>query len=383
MSEEIRENLNPKEFETAVTSGDDFAPKKSAKPEKPQKTKAHRMTKEEKQAAREAAKNKSKAQKAWEDSIVANKRVKREEINRKLKKAMLILLTFSLALTSTVYVMLLFIDANNVRITATNTIDKAITMSFDKVNWTPYLDVDGPDNMWNISYNPDYKTTIIPPSKEKVSKALIDGAEQGLVGGNHSAQNLIEFCFYVRNASEILVPYTMEMSLESNDKGLEDSMRVMWAMHVIGTDADRADRPQTQVNVYASLSEDARLAYNNGVEKIAYPAGVEMWSAEQMEKFDIQGQVLNYQGAYEPWKNPTDVNGNVLYADFDHFCRTTGFEDTTPFANDEFVLQDQSYLDISEMVCVYVCVWIEGSDLDCTDNALDGYVTLSIKFTTI
>ena len=73
MSEEIRENLNPKEFETAVTSGDDFAPKKSAKPEKPQKTKAHRMTKEEKQAAREAAKNKSKAQKAWEDSIVANK----------------------------------------------------------------------------------------------------------------------------------------------------------------------------------------------------------------------------------------------------------------------------------------------------------------------
>ncbi|MBO7326471.1 MAG: hypothetical protein J6U74_03060, partial [Clostridia bacterium] len=161
MTEEIRENLNLPENDTAEMSSDDFAPEntqkeKPAKSEKPKKTKAHRMSKEEKQAAREAAKNKSKAQKAWEDSIVANKRVKREEINRRLKKAMLILLIFSLAVTSTVYVMLLFIDANNVRITASNTIDKAITMSVDKVNWTPYLDVDGPDTMWHNSYNLNY-----------------------------------------------------------------------------------------------------------------------------------------------------------------------------------------------------------------------------------
>lgn len=62
----------------------------------------------------------SPLEKEWEDSIVASKKVKREEMRRKLKRAMLILLVFSLITTSVVYIMLLFVQENNIRITASN-----------------------------------------------------------------------------------------------------------------------------------------------------------------------------------------------------------------------------------------------------------------------
>lgn len=390
MSEEIRENLNPEEIDAPEMSGEDFAPEKPAKPakpEKPKKTKAHRMTKEEKQEAREAAKNKSKAQKAWEDSIVANKRVKREEINRKLKKAMLILLIFSLALTSTVYIMLLFIDENNVRITATNTIDKSISLSFDRENWTPYLDVDGPDNMWNISYNPSYHTDVIPKNKAEITALLQNSAEaepgsEDFIGGNKSKPNVIEFYFYLRNTCEVTVPYTYEMSLEANENGLEDSLRIMWATHVIGVDADKEDRPQTTINCYASLSTDERMAFNEGVEKIAYPAGAERFTSEQFEYYE-NGKVYNeLTGTYDLMDEELrDGAGKYIYADPMAYLEATGFVDTTPFYNDDLVIRDASYLDPAETACIYVCIWIEGSDLDCTDTAIGGYVTLSIKFT--
>ena len=407
MSEEIRENLNLPESDTAEMSGEDFAtenlyapemdapemdapkadkPKKSekpAKPEKPTKTKAHRMTKEEKKEAREAAKNKSKAQKAWEDSIVANKRVKREEINRKLKKAMLIILIFSLLITSTVYIMLLFIDENNVRITATSDIQKSISMSVDGKNWTPYLDIDGPDNMWNISYNPDYDTETIPPNIAELEKYLQENAEGYTAGGNKSQPYLISFCFYLRNTSKTMVPYSYEMHLEANDKGLENSMRVMWSTHVIGNNAEREDRPQTQTNIYAALSSDERLAWNEGVELVAYPANSDSWTAEQLEYYYNGMSYNDYSKTYEPFDEELkDGKGNYKYDNPIVFLNTTGYINTIPFYNDEYVIKDTSYLDMNEMACIYVCVWIEGSDFDCTDKALDGYVTLSIKFAT-
>lgn len=360
---------------------------KAEQAEKPKKVKAHRMTKEEKAAAREAAKNKSKRQKEWEDSLVANKRVKREELKRKMKRAMLILLVFSLILTSVVYIMLLFIDENNIRITASSKDDKSISLSFDKITWTPYLDVDGPDNMWNISYNPVYKLDEVP-SLGEIEVKLAD-AELGQVGGNHSAENVIEFCFYMRNNSDVAVPYGFEMLLESNDKGLEDCMRVIWANHIIGTDPNREDRPQTTINCYASLSSDPRLSYNKvgangieyeqgGVEKIAYPQGSETFTEEQLKMYE-QGKVLGYNG---DWKdvNLKDGQGNDVYNSVNEFLSATGYVDTTPFYSEDYVLHEESYLDVGEMLCVYVCIWIEGSDFDCVDSALGGYITLSITF---
>lgn len=360
---------------------------KAEQAEKPKKVKAHRMTKEEKAAAREAAKNKSKRQKEWEDSLVANKRVKREELKRKMKRAMLILLVFSLILTSVVYIMLLFIDENNIRITASSKDDKSISLSFDKITWTPYLDVDGPDNMWNISYNPVYKLDEVP-SLGEIEVKLAD-AELGQVGGNHSAENVIEFCFYMRNNSDVAVPYGFEMLLESNDKGLEDCMRVIWANHIIGTNPNREDRPQTTINCYASLSSDPRLSYNKvgangieyeqgGVEKIAYPQGSETFTEEQLKMYE-QGKVLGYNG---DWKdvNLKDGQGNDVYNSVNEFLSATGYVDTTPFYSEDYVLHEESYLDVGEMLCVYVCIWIEGSDFDCVDSALGGYITLSITF---
>ncbi len=387
MADEILENQIP-ESESAPETPSEPQKEKKEKAEKPKKTKAHRMTKEEKAAAREAAKNKSRAQKEWEDSLVANKRVKREELKRKLKRALLILLVFSLILTSVVYIMLLFIEQNNIRITASSKEDKSISLSFDKLTWTPFLDVDGPDNMWNISYNPVYKLDDIP-TKSEIALSLQD-AELGLIGGNHSKENVIEFCFYLRNNSEFAVPYSFEMHLESNDKGLEDCMRVMWANHFIGTNADKEDRPQTTINCYASLSEDPRLSYNTvgangmtyeggGVEKIAYPQGSELFTIEQLMMYE-QGKVLGYNNVYKDI-NLNDGSGNQVYTSVEHYLEETGYVNTTPFYSDDYVMREESYLDIGEMLCVYVCIWIEGSDFECVDSALGGYITLSITFT--
>lgn len=395
MAEEINQNQIPEMDENLTEAS---APEKADKPEKkadkakkaekPKKVKAHRMTKEEKAAAREAAKNKSRAQKEWEDSLVAHKRVKREEMKRKMKRAMLILLVFSLILTSVVYIMLLFIEENNIRITASSKEEKSISLSFDKVTWTPYLDVDGPENMWNISYNPVYKLDDIPTLGE-INAMLID-AESGQIGGNHSAENVIEFCFYLRNNSDVAVPYTFEMLLESNDKGLEDCMRVIWANHYIGTNPDREDRPETSINCYASLSKDPRMEYNTlggngieyeggGVEKIAYPQGSETFTQEQLIMYE-QGKTLGYNGQYKDI-NLNGPTGEPMYPSIANYLEETGYVNTTPFFSDEYVFHEESYLDVGEMLCVYVCIWIEGSDFECVDSALGGYITLSITFT--
>lgn len=123
--------------------------------DKPQKS--AKSAKGGKKSAAAARKEQSRLKKEWEESIVASKKVKQEEIRRKVKRAMLIMLVFSLIVTSIVYVMLLFIQENNIRITANNrNKEKSISLSMDNSFWTPYLNADGPDQMWNVSYDPRY-----------------------------------------------------------------------------------------------------------------------------------------------------------------------------------------------------------------------------------
>ena len=140
--------------------------------------------------------------------------------------------------------------------------------------------------------------------------------------------------------------------------------------------------PQTQTTVYAARSEDERLQWNDGVEMIAYPAGSDRWTGEQLEYYHSGMSYNEYSKTYEPFDEELkDGAGNYKYDNPTVFLNTTGYISTKAFASEDFVLQETSYLDTSEMACIYVCVWIEGSDFDCTDQALDGYVTLSIKFT--
>ena len=59
---------------------------------------------------------------------------------------------------------------------------------------------------------------------------------------------------------------------------------------------------------------------------------------------------------------------------------TNGFKDTIPFASNDKIFEYESYLVPEEVVRFVVVVWIEGSDFDCNDEALDSYVSLGIDF---
>lgn len=400
MAEDVNTEMNSEVAEQAVSD----EAEKSAKPEKaekPKKTKAHRMTKEEKEAAREAQKEKSRRQKEWEDSLVANKRVKREETRRKFKRALLILLVFSLILTSVVYVMLLFIEENNIRITASSKSDKSIELSFDRDNWSPFLDVKGPENMWNVSYDPTYEQgdVLTLSAIEGKLRAYAENPSENAISGNHSRSNIIEFCFFLRNSGSETVAYTSEMLLSSNEEGLEDAIRVAWGEGYYGTNAEQPDRAQYSVVCYAAPSDREELKFSTvdgngnvyeagGVEKIAYPVWTSgSWdsatnkpcTAEQLQNYE-QGLVYNPTSGNYTEVSLLDKKGNQIYDNAEAYLRATGYENTVPFVGDDCVLNKTSYLNAGETLCVYVAIWIEGSDFDCGDTAIDGYVTLSINF---
>lgn len=402
MADEINNEINPEVNETESANVESKSPDKSDKADKPKKIKAHRMTKEEKAAAREAQKEKSRRQKEWEDSIVANKRVKREETRRKLKRALLILLVFSLILTSVVYVMLLFIEENNIRITASSKDDKSIELSFDRDNWSPFLDVKGPEEMWNISYDPTYKQGDVPTlaTIEQKLRSYEENPSENEIAGNHSRSNVIEFCFFLRNSGSERVEYKAEMLLSSNDEGLEDAIRVAWGEGYYGTNAEQPDRAQYNVRCYAAPSDREVLAYNKtdgrgnvyeqgGVEKIAYPVWTSgSWDSaknppcttENLQKYEEGLEWNSVTGNYQSVSLKGE-DGKDKYATAEEYLLATGYENTVPFLGDDCVLNETSYLNAGETLCVYIAIWIEGSDFDCGDSAIDGYVTLSINFT--
>lgn len=405
MADEVNNEINSDVNETVADGAENTAEKsdkKAEKAEKPKKIKAHRMTKEEKEAAREAQKEKSRRQKEWEDSLVANKRVKREETRRKFKRALMVLLVFSLILTSVVYIMLLFIEENNIRITASSKNDKSIELSFDRDNWSPFLDVKGPEDMWNVSYDPTYEQgdVLTLSAIESKLRAYAENPDQNAISGNHSRSNIIEFCFFLRNSGSERVQYNAEMLLSSNDEGLEDAIRVAWGEGFYGTNAEQPDRAQYDVRCYAAPSDREVLSFSQtdgkgnvyeqgGVEKIAYPAWTSgKWDSatkapcteEQLQKYE-QGLVLNtVTGNYQE-VSLLDKKGEQIYDTANDYLLATGYQNTIPFVGNDCVFDDVSYLNAGETLCVYVAIWIEGSDFDCGDNAIDGYVTLSINFT--
>ena len=153
---ESQETSNPAEQneEVAQSNNAENAEKEGKKGKKDKKS-----AKENAKAERESLSAKEKAQKEWEDSIIANKRVKRELTRKKVTRVLALILVLSLLLTSVVYVMLLFIEENSIRITATSKDERTISLSSDGDIWAPKLNVDGPDDMWNISYNSEYEDT--------------------------------------------------------------------------------------------------------------------------------------------------------------------------------------------------------------------------------
>lgn len=192
--------------------------------------------------------------KEWEDSIVASKKVKREEMRRKLKRAMLILLVFSLITTSVVYVMLLFVQENNIRITASNrNKEKSISLSMDNDFWTPYLNADGPEHMWNISYDVRYKTEQLDTIAKVAEMLEADEVQLGTQNG----EQFIRFVFMLKNTGNEAAHINYEMTLEFDKHKLHDAVRVMWGQSFKNETVEL--EKNTDVEIYAALSKTSVL----------------------------------------------------------------------------------------------------------------------------
>ncbi len=356
MSEEQTQNTNTQDNEDIVEPTEQVGsePQKSAK-----------KGKGDKKSAKDAQKEQSRLKKEWEDSIVASKKVKREETRRKLKRAMLILLVFSLIVTSVVYVMLLFIEENSVRITASsNNKDKSISLSIDNEYWTPYLNVGGPKYLKDLSYNAIYDREPIDKIEHVRELLNADSVETGSLHGNE----FIRFSFMLKNTGTQPALVSYEMSLEFDDHKLHDAVRVMWGQSFKSDYDPEGAESRSDVKIYASLSNNPRLAStainadrtaeDGYLEYVAYPVG--------SDKNDFS--LARYEN--ETIAEPADRAKAV----------EEGYFAATPFESDSYIFQREETLAVGDIMYCYVCIWIEGSDFDCVDSKLGGYCKLGLSF---
>ena len=351
------EQTTPAEEKTEQAVDSEVKAEKSAKPDNGGK-----------KSAASAKKEQSRLKKEWEDSIVASKKVKREEMRRKLKRAMLIMLVFSLIVTSIVYIMLLFIQENNIRITATNrNNEKSISLSMDNDFWTPYLNADGPDDMWNVSYDPRYLKEKIDTMGEVAD--MLESEEFPL--GSQNGEQYIRFTFMLRNTSNESAHINYEMTLEFDQHNLHDAVRVMWGQSFKNSADVESPSKNTEVSIYAALSHSERLAGSRinrdrtseqgYLEYVAYPGPFTQ---------DVRpGQKYYYVKDYE------SANQATIGEDANN-----GFIAANPFDSDEFVFQREVDMERGDIMYCYVCIWLEGSDFDCVDERLGGYCKIGLNF---
>lgn len=341
-----------------------------------------KSTKENAKAERESLSAKEKAQKEWEESIIANKRVKRELTRKKVTKALALILILSLLLTSVVYVMLLFIEENSVRITATSKDERTISLSDNGDIWTPKLNVDGPDFMWNISYNSEYEDMKVSeqtvPSYESylemITSTSLDQSITGML--SKKSDYFIAFSFMLRNTSDLMtenIDFAIRMYVDSSKQkrrhGLVDAIRIMW-IEEYGNIAEHI-QDEKHSGVYATASTNEEVInmqyqlFNMTDEDGNRPTSVpEKWAYPSKMVNDAKRTLdLSYE-----W-TPEDVQN--------------GFKDTIPFASSDTVFEYGSYLVPEEVVRFVVVVWIEGSDFECNDDALESFVSLGIDFTVL
>lgn len=376
MSEQDKNNVQAENtaVEEKSESASQSAPQATvSSQDKPQKS--AKSAKGGKKSAAAAKKEQSRLKKEWEDSIVASKKVKQEEIRRKVKRAMLIMLVFSLIVTSIVYVMLLFIQENNIRITANNrNKEKSISLSMDNSFWTPYLNADGPDQMWNVSYDPRYTfvTEKIDSIAQVVERLEADSVELGTLNG----EQYIRFTFMLKNTGNEQAHINYEMTLEFDKHALHDAIRVMWGQSFKNESEELENN--TSVDIYAALSRNERLAGSNinakgdgtfrtaeegYIEYVSYP-GV---FTSQVNKNDPYYYVKNFENSLTTIEQRAEERKNGFFA-------------TTPFYSDEFVFQREVDMEKGDIMYCYVSIWLEGSDFECIDDRLGGYCKIGLNF---
>ena len=382
MSEQQQNNVQTDESQ--VSGAEQAVAEQSAEQSAPDKSaKSAKNAKSGKKSARDAKKEQSRLRKEWEESIVASKKVKQEENRRKLKRAMLILLVFSLIVTSIVYLMLLFIQENNVRITASsNNREKSISLSLDNDYWTPYINANGPEHMWDVSYNKVYGWEQLDTMAEVKQMLQADQVELGEMNG----EKFIRFTFMLKNTGTDVALIDYEMTLGYDKYDLQNAVRVMWGESFKNETLD--ETKSTNVLIYASLSDNQRLYGTNAnfwregdtvngepipnekigtrrtkedgfIEYVAYPVG------SDNAGFDL----IDYE--------------NDMYSDTDKYASALegGYFATTPFYDKDYVFKRQTVLEKGDIMYCYVCIWLEGSDFDCVDARLGGFCKIGLNFT--
>lgn len=351
-------------------SNDENLQKDKAPKEKPQKP-----TKEEKKAQKQKEKEKAKAQKEWEEGISKNKRVKAEERRKKVRRAMLVLLVFSMITTSVVYSTLLFVEENNVRITATsNDAEKGLALSMDNSLWTPYLNGKGPESMADISYNKLIDGGNHPWDMNEVVDIL--NSDDPLVG-NRDEDSYIAFMFLLKNTSPSEALVQCEMGVDVVEEfGLENACRVMW-----GTAYSR--HPESSVRVFSTLSNNEKLkdlkinkertAEDGYLEYCSYP----YTRGGEYIAFDENGEQIEFEN-FDEYEAYLDEDEN-RWAE----AEGNGYFACEPFLSDEYVFQDIVELDKGEIMYCYIQIWLEGSDYDCVDAATRGKVKMNLNFTVV
>lgn len=350
-------------------------PKKKDNLKKDKGQKQDKLTKDEKKARKQAAKDEKKAQKEWEEQIAQNKRVKAEERRKKVKRAMLVILVFALISTSVVYSTLLFIEENNVRITATsNNVDKSIALSIDGETWTPYLNGRGPENMSDITYYGLFENESHPWTKEEVYEILL--SENPLLG-NRNEDNYIAFMFLLKNTSNESAYVACSMNFEVEvDMGLQNATRVMWGKSF-------SKRGESEIRIFGTTSKNNKLAslkINEGrteedgyLENVAYPYNRDKKIVYREEGAEEDTVFSSYK-EYEEF-----LTEKGLWEE----AEKNGYFACEPFKDSEYVFKEEVELEKGEIMYCYVQIWIDGTDYDCTDMAASGKVKMGLDFTVV
>ncbi len=314
------------------------------------KGKTPKLSSAEKKAKKKESKILEKEYKSWENSIVANKKVKRELGLRRMRKFMLLLLIFSLVVTGTTYAVLFLSHENSVRINAgnqTGNTENVLTLSVDKKTWESYLDVVGPKALWHATYDPEVaqkRNVVQIPSWQNAM----------LKTGNFSEENgFIGISFYLKNQSANAFDFTESIEIIKNYGSLDKAIRIMWIAQ------DEEGNLLDNWHVFAKVNNREVTTTNdlghtitkplltNGVEYVAYPDGY-------------------FSGSYH-------------YQDGDVFPlgltkKTTPYDDITVCSIKRNILPQQ-------ILRYTLVVWIEGSDIDCTNDILSDRFKLDIGFT--
>lgn len=256
-------------------------------------------------------------------------------------------------------------------------------MSADNEFWTPYLNVDGPKNMWDLSYNKIYNREQIDTIAQVKEMLDADDVQMGAMHG----EKFIRFTFMLKNTGTEPALIDYEMTLEFDKYKLQDAVRVMWGQSFKSDSGIGTDDSRTETAIYASLSRNERL----------YGTDINFWRKGDLQNgLPIADELIGKPRtkddgfieyvAYPVGSDKTDFSltnyENNLFLDSKkrEEAVEAGYFATTPFYSDEYIFQRQTELAVGDIMYCYVCIWLEGSDFDCIDAKLGGYCKIGLNF---